>query len=562
LQFLRFQRKEPRQDYTSPCPLTTYLHNQVALENVEENHYEITEITGTIPAELEGTLFRNGPALFQVGKMTSACNPVDGDGMISRVSISKGRAFFRSAFVKTTGLAKQQAAGKMVQKGVCGTKVETTNVFEDWYKNMPLVGLLGLDFSSTDFKNTANTHTCMFPSRSKDRLLALWEGGLPHELDPETMTTKGATTLDGELDDGDAFSAHASIDHNHPDGPRLLNVGLSNSRRQSAAGSPLLLWEFDADGCLAMKHELKSKHGAWIIHDFTFTTNYMIVVQSPIKMDVLGILTGKGFQDFYYDDPEGVVWVYVVPRCPANVQRGGTNRKVTKMFRTKKAFIYHHVNAFEDASGDIVLDSMVLPGLFPLEPQKLQEWSKRAEGCSKMERWRMTMAPGADDSVRRTLMWGGASDECLMSADFMRIRDSVYGQPYRYMYGIDMTTVKADGTSCEPNARLIKFSMPGTKDLSDNSVVGMEVFALPERHYLFEPVFVPNGDRGEDSGWVIAFAVDCVTKKGQVVILDAQNFSGPPVATLHLKSHLTMSFHGFFTDKVFGCDVIAVASRL
>jgi all-trans-8'-apo-beta-carotenal 15,15'-oxygenase len=483
--------------------------------------------------------------------------------MISRVSISNGRAFFRSTFVKTTGLAQQEKAGKMVQKGVCGTKVETTNIFEDWYKNMPIVGLLGLDFSSTDFKNTSNTHTCMFPSPNKDRLLALWEGGLPYELDPETMETKGATTLDGVLDMGDAFSAHASVDHNHPEGPRLLNVGLSNSRRQSASGSPLLLWEFNTDGSLAMKHELASKHAAWVIHDFTFTTNYIVVVQSPIKMDVLGLLTGKGFQDFYYDDPGGVVWVYVVPRCPVNVGPGGTNRKVAKMFRTKRAFIYHHINAFEDATGDIVLDSMVLPGLFPLEPQNLQEWSKRAEGCSKMERWRMKMAPGGDD-VHRTLMWGGGSDECLMSADFMRIRETLYGKPYNFMYGIDMTTVKDDGTSCEPMARLIKFSMPDASAPAGNSVVGMEVFALPERHYLFEPVFVPNGNRGEDSGWVIAFAVDCATKKGQVIILDAQKMSGAPVAILHLKSHLAMSFHGFFTGKVFGSDstTVTVKSRL
>jgi all-trans-8'-apo-beta-carotenal 15,15'-oxygenase len=367
-------------DVASISPSTARADYATALENVEESHYEITDIVGSIPPHLEGTLFRNGPAMFKIGNMKEPCHPVDGDGMISRVSFSNGRAFFRSSFVKTEGFLRQQKAGKMVQKGACGTKVEASTIFEDWFKNIPLVGLLGLDFSSTDFKNTSNTNTCMFPSRDKHRLLTLWEGGLPYEMDPETLETIGETSLGETLDRGDAFSAHASIDYNHPDGPRLLNIGLSNTLRTSVSGSPLILWEFDANGFLAIKHELKSKHNHWVIHDFTFTTNYFVVVQSPSTMDFVGLAMGKGFQDFIRDDPNGIVWVYIVPRRPSKVSHDGINRGEVRMFQTSRAFIYHHVNAFEDENGDVILDSMVFPELYPLEPHKLQDWSKQQKG--------------------------------------------------------------------------------------------------------------------------------------------------------------------------------------
>ena len=40
-------------------------------------------VSGTIPAELEGTLLRNGPGLLEVGG-TKLAQPLDGDGMVSQ----------------------------------------------------------------------------------------------------------------------------------------------------------------------------------------------------------------------------------------------------------------------------------------------------------------------------------------------------------------------------------------------------------------------------------------------------------------------------------------------
>jgi carotenoid cleavage dioxygenase-like enzyme len=45
-------------------------------------HPNAAQIEGTLPAELQGTLLRNGPGLFEVGTKRIP-QPFDGDGMVS-----------------------------------------------------------------------------------------------------------------------------------------------------------------------------------------------------------------------------------------------------------------------------------------------------------------------------------------------------------------------------------------------------------------------------------------------------------------------------------------------
>jgi len=66
------------------------------------------------------------------------------------------------------------------------------------------------------------------------------------------------------------------------------------------------------------------------------------------------------------------------------------------------------------------------------------------------------------------------------------------------------------------------------------------------KHRIFlEPVFVPESpDAGEDEGWVMAYVYDQTTEKSDVVILHAQDFAAPPIATIHLPQRVPFGFHG------------------
>ena len=48
-------------------------------------------------------------------------------------------------------------------------------------------------------------------------------------------------------------------------------------------------------------------------------------------------------------------------------------------------------------------------------------------------------------------------------------------------------------------------------------------------------MFVPrSADAAEDDGWVMSLVYDSATERSDLVILDAQDFAGEPVATVHL----------------------------
>ncbi|CAN0319582.1 unnamed protein product [Ectocarpus sp. 13 AM-2016] len=56
---------------------------------------------GSIPEDIEGTFFRNGPAKFKVGEDVVK-HPFDGDGMVMAISFSKEGAYFRNRYVSGT----------------------------------------------------------------------------------------------------------------------------------------------------------------------------------------------------------------------------------------------------------------------------------------------------------------------------------------------------------------------------------------------------------------------------------------------------------------------------
>ena len=62
---------------------------------------------------------------------------------------------------------------------------------------------------------------------------------------------------------------------------------------------------------------------------------------------------------------------------------------------------------------------------------------------------------------------------------------------------------------------------------------------------FFLPVFIPkHAAAEEDEGWIMAYVYDGKTDKSDVVILDARDFSGEPVAIVHLPRRVPFGFHG------------------
>ena len=219
------------------------------------NDYEVTDITGTLPPQLIGTFWRNGPGTFNRTKTSVS---VDGDGMLSRLTFTGSRVYFRNRFVRTTGYVEEQEAGKPLHRGPFGT------VPDDWW-------LRGFGATTVPFKNTANTSQLML---NNNQFLLFWEGGLPHSINPRTMETIGETRMNNILEKGRAFSAHPVMDGN-----TMINFGITFGKNTT-----LTVWEIDTDGVGSAQphnHQLLQKHGVRLrslgasIHSCSVTKNWV-----------------------------------------------------------------------------------------------------------------------------------------------------------------------------------------------------------------------------------------------------------------------------------------------
>ena len=137
-------------------------------------------IEGELPRELHGTLYRNGPNPQFAPR--GRYHWFDGDGMIHAFRLRDGRASYRNRWVRTARFAHERAAGEALFGGIA-------------------------DLASGDLRvagtppNAANTNIVWHAGR----LLALWEGGPPHALDPVTLETLRPARLLGPArgpDDG------------------------------------------------------------------------------------------------------------------------------------------------------------------------------------------------------------------------------------------------------------------------------------------------------------------------------------------------------------------------
>ena len=267
----------------------------------------LTRLHGKAPAELSGTLFRNGPAKFRrpggnVGHW------FDGDGMVRKFQIAGGQARMSARFVDTVKRRNDTAANAVITPG---------------YGTAPGKGSV---ITGPDDANAANTSVMM----AGGELWALWEGGSATALDPATLETRGVKTLRPDMK-GMPFSAHPRV---QPDGA-VWNIGLG--------GPHAVVWKLGPDGAL-QKAEMITLPRASYMHDFTATARHLILVLQPwvqerFTMPVTASMAWK---------PELATQVLVLDKDDL------TQRRV---FELPPFFFFHLGDAWEDRDGTIRFDA-------------------------------------------------------------------------------------------------------------------------------------------------------------------------------------------------------------
>jgi all-trans-8'-apo-beta-carotenal 15,15'-oxygenase len=463
----------------------------------EEYDYWIENIEGEIPQGLEGTLFRNGPGLLDINGQ-KIHHPFDGDGMISRITFTNGRAHYSNRFVQTEAYIQEKKAGKILYRGVFGTQKPggmLANIF---------------DFK---FKNIANTNIIYWGGK----LLALWEAAEPYCLDTSTLATLGKEYFNDVLSPGEAFSAHPRFDPSCVmDGgnPCMVNFSI-----KSGLSTTITIFELDTTGKIIRKHA-HSVPGFCFIHDFVITENYCIFFQNPVNFNPIPFALGmRGAGECIKFKPNQPTRAIVVSRNP--------QQREVKILEIESGFVFHHANAFEK-NGEIIVDSICYENLPEVEPESdFRQTDFEAFKPGQLWRFHLNLAT---ETVNREIIES-------RSCEFPSLHPNKVGREYRYVY---MAAAHAE-TGNSPLQAFVKVDLETGKK---------QLWSFAPRGFVSEPIFVPRSNvTSEDDGWVLGLIYDSEHQRSDVVILDAKDLT--VVAKLHLKHHVPYGLHGSFVNRVF-----------
>jgi carotenoid cleavage dioxygenase len=245
------------------------------------------------------------------------------------------------------------------------------------------------------------------------------------------------------------------------------------------------------------------------MHDFALTDDYVVLYESPVVFSLSALDSGL---PFFWDDKRASQ-VGVMSR------EGGQVR----WFEIGPSMVGHTLNSYQDGE-TIVVDVIRHPEGFDIVDF----------GASRptLDRWIIDLAAG---TVRESRF-----DDRIQ--DFPRINSLFQGRPYRFGYAA-ATEIYAPPMTIEDDRPDGSFSNALLKhDLLRGTT---EAHEFGRDGTVGEGVFVPaESPTGEDDGYVMAFVHDPRRGAADLVILAAQDFTGKPIARVHLPVRIPLGLHG------------------
>jgi len=463
-----------------------HLENLFTLE-IGDDAYEIQNVEGQVPPYIRGSYYLNGPCLF--GRQGQRYRHwLDGDGLVTALHFRENGIQIVHRFVQSAKYQAEQEEGRLLYRAF-GTAFEGDRLKRG----------IGLESS-------VNVSAYTYDGR----LLAFGEQGLPWELDPQTLETRGEYTFGGRLNAISPLSAHPCFD---PETGDMYNFGISFSARQPS----LTIYKFSKDGELLLRKRLPIDHPV-SVHDFGLSPSYVIFYLSPYLLDVEALIQGgESLMDALRWQPEKGSQLLVISR--------ETGEQVAKIPIEAK-YCLHLVNHFEEGGKlhvDVVeLDRpvydqyQVIPDLFPdVEPGcpvrfEIDTQSWEITGREEIDYWYSPDFPAIDPRL-----WGQRYD------DFWMLGISKTGEPGRKFFD-----------------ELVHLSWSGGG--------GYETWKVPPGEYLGgEPVFLGDPESLE-RGSVICQHLDAESGRGAFLLFDAFDVARGPVAKLPLKNAIPPCFHASF----------------
>lgn len=336
------------------------------------------------------------------------------------------------------------------------------------------------------------------------QILAITEGSLPYVMSPD-LETLGTTNFGGPLPGG--INAHPKFDP------------VTNELHAASYGfeAPYLRYHVvDASGRLRRTEEVEMG-GPVMVHDIGFSESRVVFFDLPVVFNLELAMAGVSLPFRWEQDYHSRVGV--MPRAGHAAD--------TVWIDVDPCFVYHSLNAY-DVGDELVMDLVVHPRAFD------DARGDFSQGTSTLHRWTIDLREG---TLRDELV-----DD--RNQEFPRGDERRAGVRRRFGFTVGASSLDAlGGVGAHPTTSLLKHDLDaGTTTCLD----------LGPGRIASEHVFVPaSATAGEDEGWLMGYVFDAGRGASDLVIVDAHDFGGDPVATVHLPVRVPQGFHGnWFPDTV------------
>jgi all-trans-8'-apo-beta-carotenal 15,15'-oxygenase len=464
-----------------PLRLDTPLLDRIFDGLPREHGFVPLRVEGTVPAPLRGTLYRNGPALFDAGR-----NPhwFDGRGAITAVRIEGGRAWGAVRAVRTPTALHDAGHAE--------------NRYAGFHQKMSWSQRARVLRGEHAARNNASINVLPW----QGRLFAMMETTPPLEIDPASLESLGECDFGGIV--LRAWNAH----------PRYVPSRRTTFQFGVRTGPKVFLdvYALPDDGTVRRLSSIPLP-GMMEVHDFFATEDHLVFVLPPLWCHPMAmLLEGSGFGALRWR-PGSPTTILVLPiDDPAAVRR----------CETEPFFFWHGINAYE-SGGQIVLDLLRYDDYAQALDATVQLPAGHATTSAGAQPWRAEIEPSSG-----TVRWQRLAD---LTGEFPAVHPAVRsGEHTRAWLSGTRRTARGQGW---PD-HLVQL------DLRSGHSIAID--AGP-RCNVGEVTVVARSSQ-EDDAWLLTLVRDLDAGASHLGIWDAGDAGAGPVARLWFDQLLPPPLHG------------------
>jgi carotenoid cleavage dioxygenase len=455
------------------------------------------EVVGTIPHDIDGVFYRVGAEWFLPPKFPDDAI-LNADGYVSMFRIRNGRVSYRGRWVRTERFERNLAAGRQLY---------------GYYRNPYTDDETVRDAVHPNRRTVSNTAPLIYGGK----LFTLKEDGLPYELDPNTLATRGQWNANGAWK-SETFSAHPKLD---PLSGEMVSFGYEAT---GLASDDLFIATVNPRGTVSDAVTVKVPYVS-VIHDMALTHRHVVI---PFG----GYVTS---QQRLQDGRIHWGWDATKPSVIGVLPRGGGARDMR--CKGPERCMMHTFNAHSEGNKVILYAPFYDSNFFPFFPPVDGTPWNPAKARAFIRKITLDLDQRGDQ-WKEEILWP------MQVGDLGKVDPRVLTLPTRYLYTM-FHDPDRPGAGQRAGLGGPAANSYGRFDIQTGQV---QQYIAGPTHSLQECSFVPRASGVEGDGYLVGVASNYAEMRSELVIADAQRLGEGDVARVILPFRISPQVHGIWAN--------------